>query len=338
MDHTFVFNNVFADGSVGYWQNFVDTAAKHIDANNFVVFNNRFNASNKAATYVGSTANSKYGEFLESENLFPDKSPVKTSYFTNVDFASAQGRLPANKKDLINIEVIPLWLNIGQIGGPNLVDNQLVRFDLRWDDEGKTDFVVYDPNGNSASYPAYDWSSGLTWQINGKIDNVCAGVVGKTISTSTHCPYMAPIASSYLNNVYTVNGKKAEFKISIVNKYADMGSIQGGDLSENQSIDFDIKFEDGTIQKITYVPSSSYWWPAYRWKNGLSTQINNTLNGVCAGQLKVGAKAASSKCEFVQPVGSSYLNDIVTINGQTATFTTRIITTNASGQALKTLQ
>ncbi|NMM02410.1 hypothetical protein HHL24_31370 [Paraburkholderia sp. RP-4-7] len=287
MDHTFVFNNVFADGPVSYWQNFADTDDKYIDANNFVVFNNKFNADDKTLTYIGSTPNSTHGEFLESENIFPDGSPVKTAEFTNVDLATAQGRLPADKKGLINIKVIPLWANIGPIGGPNLTDNQLVRFDLRWDDSGATDFVVYDPNGNSNFYQSYDWASGLTWQINEKVENICAGVVGQSISTSTHCPYMAPIASSYLNNVYTTNGRKATFKISVIDKYKDMGPIQGSDLAANQSVVFEIKFEDGSNQTTTYVPDSSDWWPAYRWKHGLATQINSVLNGVCAGQLKV---------------------------------------------------
>lgn len=325
MDHTFIFNNVFADGPVSYWQNFADTADKYIDANNFVVFGNKFNAKDRTLTYISATANSTHGEFLESENTFPDGSPVKTSYFANVDLTTAQGRLPTDKKDLIKVKTIPLWVNIGPIGGPNLTDNQLVRFDLRWDDSGETDFVVYDPNGSSGSYPSYDWASGLTWKVNEEISHVCAGVSGQTISTSTHCPYMAPIASSYLNNVYTTNGKGANFKISIIDKYKDIGPIQGGDLVENQSVVFNIKFENGSTHTVTYVPGSSDWWPAYRWKHGLAIQINATIDGVCAGQLKMEEKPASSKCAYVQPVGSSYLNDIVMINGQTATFTTQIV-------------
>jgi hypothetical protein len=236
-----------------------------------------------------------------SGNIFPDGSPVKTAEFTNVDLATAQGRLPAEKKGLINIKVIPLWANIGPIGGPNLTDNQLVRFDLRWEDSGATDFVVYDPNGNSNFYQSYDWASALTWQINEKVDNICAGVVGQTISTSTHCPYMAPIASSYLNNVYTTNGKKATFKISVIDKYKDMGPIQGSDLAANQSVVFEIKFEDGSNQTTTYVPDSSDWWPAYRRKHGLATQINSVLNGVCAAQLNVQKRSGNSNVSLCSP-------------------------------------
>ncbi|MFM0737604.1 glycosyl hydrolase family 28-related protein [Paraburkholderia xenovorans] len=327
MDHTFVFNNFIADGIVSYWQNFADTDETYIDANNFLVFSNLFDGADRSATYVNSTPYSTHGEFLASENNFPDGTPVNTYDFTAVDLTTAQARLPADKQYLLKVKPIPLWKNIGNISGPALTYNQLVRLDLTWTDSGEKDFIVYDPAGNTGMFPAWDWPYALTDLINTNVGHVCAGILGQTLATSGHCPYMTSVASSYLNNLYTINGKSAEPKISIIDKYNDIGPIQGGDLAQNQSVIFTIKFEDGTSHSVTYTPSSSDWLPAYRWKNGLSTEINNTIDGVCAGQLNVQDRAATSKCEFVQPVGSSYLNDIVMLNGQSATFTTEFITT-----------
>jgi hypothetical protein len=326
MDHTYIFNNNFSGGAVSYYQNFQDTPDKFIDANNFYVFNNRFDAEDREKVYVGGTAYHTHDTLYESQNTFPDGVPVKTSMFTDVSMSEVEAAFPSEKSDFLKIRVIPLWQNIGSISGPDVVENQLIRFDLTWDD-GSTDFVVYEPSGSS-EYKSYDWSPGLSREINEKVNHVCAGVINKnqTAFTGKRCEYMTTSASSYLNTVYTTNGKNGTFTINVVEKYNDLGSIPGGDLSENQSAVFTITFENGEKKSVTYSPPSSYDFYAYRWKKELADLINSTIDGVCAGQENLQQKSGSDKCQYVQSVGSSYLNDIYTINGQAATFTVVIST------------
>lgn len=138
---------------------------------------------------------------------------------------------------------------------------------------------------------------------------------------------MTPIGSSYLNKIYTTTGQNANYTTRILDKYLQVGYISASDLHTGQSVKFSVIFEDGTKYESIYTPPSDYWMPTYRWASALAKQINSDIPGLCAGQY-TGVKnnpTEGTKCSFTLPVLSSYLNNIYTINGQSAVTTLSVI-------------
>lgn len=325
MDNTFIFNNSVNETAISYWQNVNDTDTVYISAKNFLVFDNLFNAQDKDIIRISSTLRSTHGEFLESNNIYPDFTSVKTAVFKKIDISEAKSRLPAEKSALLSLKPIPLWSKIGQINGPDLAENKLARLDI--DAKGYTNqFVVYEPV-DSYSYPAYRWAPGLTRLFNAKIKGACAGMLTNNVITDNTCKFMGAVGSSYLNNIYTTEGEAATYTINIIDKYRQTGTISGGTLQSGQSVKLSVTFEDGTTNETTYTPSSDYWRAAHRWPESLAQQVNSEIPGLCAGQY-TGVEnnpSEGNKCSFTLPVASSYLNNIYTINGQSAVTTLSII-------------
>ncbi|WP_413527990.1 hypothetical protein [Rahnella inusitata] len=325
MDNTFIFNNFLKEAMVSFWQDTTDTDTVYISAKNFVVFDNVFNTQDKKLVRISSTWRNTHGEFLESNNLYPDFTSVLTANFQHIDINEAKARLPEEKSALLSLKPIPLWTKIGQINGPDLAENKLARLDI--DVKGyKNQFVVYDPQ-DSYSYPAYRWAPGLTKEFNAKIKGACAGILTNNVVTDNTCKFMGAIGSSYLNDIYTTEGESANYTINIIDKYRQTGTISGQALQTGQSVKLSVTFEDGTKNEVIYTPASDYWMAAHRWTKALAIKINSDIPGLCAGQYN-GVKnkpTEGTKCSFSQPVASSYLNNVYTINGQSAVMTLSVI-------------
>ncbi|CNK65182.1 Uncharacterised protein [Yersinia enterocolitica] len=318
MDNTFIFNNNLKDTKISYWQNFTDTDDYYINAKNFVVFDNLFIAENQSGIGISSSWRSTHGEFLEANNHYADQTLVETQVFQSVDIASAKERLPAKKIALLAIKPIPLWKKIGNIGGPDLKDNQLVRLDI--ETEGyPSQFVVYAPD-NKHHYPTYRWAAKLTALFNEKIKGACAGALTNNVTTDNSCKFMTPKGSSYLNNIYETESKPATYNTKIIDKYLEVGYISGSKIQLGQSIKLSVSFEDGTHKELTYTPDSEYRTAGHRWTAELAHKINAGIPGLCAGKYTENTEQGNviSKCGTVIPSGSSYLNKIYTVNGQSA--------------------
>lgn len=325
MDNTFIFNNVINEAIISYWQEFTDTDTQYIDARNFVVLNNIFNSTNQNIDRIGTSWRSTHGEYLEYNNKYTDNTPVKTSNFKHVDQSTAEERFPAEKKPLLKIKALPLWREAGQITGPNLKENQLVRLDIHIG-ERPSQFVVYTPE-NRDYLPAYRWAAGLTKAFNAKISGACAGGLTTKISTDNECKFMASIGSNHLNKIYTTQGESASYTTRIMDKYRETGHISGTKLLPGQSVIFTVMFEDGSHEELVYKAESDYWREAHRWPSALAQEINNTIPGLCAGKYApvTDGPQAGGKCELTSPTASSYLNKIYTVNGQSAVVTFNII-------------
>lgn len=318
MDNTFIFNNELKDSKISYWQNFTDTDEQYINAKNFVVFDNLFIAENQSGIFISSSFRSTHGEFLEANNHYTDQTPVETQVFQSVDITTAKERLPANKTELLVIKPIPLWKKVGNIGGPDLKDNQLVRLDI--EAEGyPSQFVVYAPD-DKYHYPSHRWAAKLTALLNEKIKGACAGVLTNKVTTDNSCKFMDPKGSSYLNDIYTTEGRPATYTTQIIDKYLDVGNISGSKIQLGQSVKLSVTFEDGTHQEVTYTPDSEYRTAGHRWTTELAHKINASIPGLCAGKYAESTEQGTgiSQCGAVIPSGSSYLNKIYTVNGQSA--------------------
>ncbi|WP_429220221.1 hypothetical protein [Aeromonas veronii] len=327
MDNTFIFNNFLNETSVTYWQNFTDSEDFYINAKNFVVFDNVFEGDDKNAARIYSTWRSTHGEFLESNNLYPDSTPVLTQSFVSIDIAEAKSRLPEDKTNLLDLKPIPLWHNIGQITGPELTENNLVRIDIKM--KGSPDqFLVYAPP-SSYYYPSFRWAPRLAQNINSTLKGVCAGELTDNVITDNHCKFMKPIASGYKNILYATTGLPTTYALSIVEKYKKVGAIfASSDLKIGQTVRFHVRFEDGTENEIEYTPNE-YMLPAHRWPMGLAIEINKRIPGLCAG-IYNGEKnntTEEAQCLNVEPAPSGYQNKVYTINGQSAVTTMDIIET-----------
>jgi hypothetical protein len=329
MDNTFVFNNFLNETMVSYWQNFTDSEGIYISAKNFVVFDNLFEGSDKNVVRVSSTTRNTHGEFLESNNSYHDSDPVMTQSFVSVDISEAKSRLPEEKSYLLALKPIPLWKKIGQISGPELTENHLVRIDINM--KGNSDqFVVYDPP-SSYYYPSYRWAPQLAQNLNSTLKGVCAGELTDNVITDNHCKFMKTIGSSYKNILYVTAGLPATYSLSIVDKYKRAGSISApSNLKTGQAVRFSVRFEDGSENKIEYTPSE-YMLPAHRWPMGLATEINKRIPGLCAGTYNGEKKniTEETQCLYVTPIASSYKNDVYTINGQSAVTIMNIIETGS---------
>ncbi|HFR4114899.1 TPA: hypothetical protein ACHVKA_002911 [Yersinia enterocolitica] len=318
MDNTFIFNNTLQDTMIGYWQNFTDTDDYYINAKNFVVFDNLFIAEKQDKPLISSSFRSTHGEFLEANNRYADQTPVKTQAFKSVDIAAATERLPADKAALLAVKPIPLWKKIGDISGKELKDNQLVRLDIEVD--GYTSqFVVYVPD-NKYHFPTHRWAAKLTALFNEKIKGTCAGALASNVTTDNSCKFMAPKGSSYLNNIYTTEGGTATYTTKIIDKYLEVGYISGSKIQLGQTVKLAVTFEDGTHKEVTYTPDDEYRTAGHRWTTELAHKINANIPGLCAGQYGESTDQGNniSKCGSVIPSGSSYLNKIYTVNGQSA--------------------
>lgn len=319
MDNTFIFNNVLQETAIGYWQNFEDTDEKYIDARNFVVFDNVFSAEDQTASRINTSWRSTHGEFLEANNRYTDQTPVLANHlFQSVDITTAKERFPANKSALLAVKPIPLWNKIGNIGGQDLQENQLVRLDIEV--EGyPSQFVVYEPN-SSSDYSTYRWAAKLTTLFNEKIKGACAGILTSKVTTDNSCKFMTPMGSKYLNDIYTTEGGAATYTINIINKYLEVGYISGSKIELGQSVKLAVTFEDGTHKEVTYTPDHEYRTAAHRWTAELAHKINTSIPGLCAGQYteSKGQNNGIAQCKNVIPSNSSYLNKIYTVNGQSA--------------------
>lgn len=325
MDNTFIFNNYLKEAMVSFWQDTTDTDTVYISAKNFVVFDNLFNTQDKTLVRISSTWRNTHGEFLEANNLYPNLSDVLTSYFQHVDISEAKSRLPAEKSELLALKPVPLWNKIGEISGPDLAENKLARIDISAVGYSNQ-FAVYSPE-DSYNYPNYRWAPALTKEFNTKIKGACAGVLTNSITTDNVCRFMKTIGSSYLNYIYTPEGEPATYTINILDKYRKVGYISGSDLQAGQSVKLSVTFEDGTTSESIYTPPSDYWMESYRWPDALAQQINSDIPGLCAGEYTgvINNSTEGTKCSFTQPVSSSYLNNIYTINGQSAEIKINII-------------
>ncbi|HDL6963590.1 TPA: hypothetical protein PXM28_002924 [Yersinia enterocolitica] len=318
MDNTFIFNNILKESLVGYWQNFTDTDEKYINAKNFVVFDNLFIGEDQSAKRIGKTWRSTHGEFLEANNRYADQTPVVAEDFTSVDIATAKERLPADKTALLTVKPIPLWKKVGDISGKELKDNQLVRLDI--EAEGyPSQFVVYAPDRKD-NYHTHRWAAKLTALFNEKIKGACAGVLTSSVTTDNSCKFMAPKGSSYLNNIYTTEGGTATYTTNIIDKYLEVGYISGSKIQLGQTVKLAVTFEDGTHKEVTYTPDDEYRTAGHRWTTELAHKINANIPGLCSGQYGESTDQGNgiSKCGSVIPSGSSYLNKIYTVNGQSA--------------------
>jgi len=325
MNDTFVFNNFIKEGTVNYYQDIVNSDTESISVSNFVVFDNKFQAKDQTILGIFGTWRNPTGEFLEANNTFHDQTQVNTSDFKNIDVETAKGRIPPAKIPLLSVEPIPLWKYVGEITGSDLKENQLARIDITIG-EKTPQFAVYSPDSDYY-YPVYRWTPGLTKIFNEKIADACAGVLTQQVTANNACKFMTPIGSSYLNKIYTTTGQNANYTTRILDKYLQVGYISASDLHTGQSVKFSVIFEDGTKYESIYTPPSDYWMPTYRWASALAKQINSDIPGLCAGQY-TGVKnnpTEGTKCSFTLPVLSSYLNNIYTINGQSAVTTLSVI-------------
>ncbi|AJJ22564.1 hypothetical protein [Yersinia enterocolitica] len=318
MDNTFIFNNMLKDSMIGYWQNFEDRDDYYINAKNFVVFDNLFMAEDQTAKRISSTWRSTHGEFLEANNRYTDQTSVLTGDFQMVDIASAKALLPADKTALLAVKPIPLWKKMGDISGQDLQDNQLVRLDI--EAEGyPSQFVVYSPD-SKYHYPGHRWAAKLTALFNEKIKGACAGVLTSNVTTNNSCKFMAPKGSSYLNNVYTTEGGAATYTTKIIDKYLEVGYISGSKIQLGQTVKLAVTFEDGTHKEVAYTPDDEYRTAGHRWTTELAHKINANIPGLCSGKYTESTEQGNgiAKCGNVVPSGSSYLNKIYTVNGQSA--------------------
>lgn len=318
MDNTFIFNNIIKESVVSYWQNFTDTDDQYINTNNFTVFDNLFIAEDQAIKRISGTWRSTHGEFLEANNLYADQTPVGTQEFKSVDIISAKERLPADKAALLVVKPIPLWKKVGDISGKELKDNQLVRLDIETDGY-PSQFVVYAPDRKD-NYHTHRWAAKLTALFNEKIKGACAGVLTNSVTTDNSCKFMAPKGSSYLNNIYTTEGGAATYTTKIIDKYLEVGYISGSKIQLGQTVKLAVTFEDGTHKEVTYTPDDESRTADHRWTTELAHKINTNIPGLCAGQYGKSTDQGNniSKCGSVIPSGSSYLNKIYTVNGQSA--------------------
>ncbi|OYR21500.1 hypothetical protein [Brucella grignonensis] len=325
MSDTFIFNNIIEETSISYWQNFTDTENIFISVKNFIVFNNFFKSKDKNKVRISSTPRNKFGEFLESQNQYTDFVPVTTRDFEHVNISTAKSRLPKEKKALLTLKPAPLWKQAGQITGPNLTDNQLVRMDIHIEGYSKQ-FVVYVPPSDYY-YPAYRWAPGLAQNLNSTIHGVCAGVLTDKVTTNNRCKFLKTTGSSYQNFLYATEGESVKYTINVLDKYKKINAIYAPSaLSAGQAVKFNVRFEDGTENEVVYTPSD-YMLPAYRWPKGLATEINQRIPGLCAGQYTTEKdnNTEATQCLYAAPVASSYENNIYTINGQSAITTMSII-------------
>lgn len=325
MDNTFVFNNLFNDAIVSYWQNFNDSESTYINAKNFVVFDNIFEGNDRNKIRIASTWRNTHGEFLEANNLYSDFVPVMTQDFVNIDINEAKSRLPEDKRVLLTLQPLPLWKKIGQISGPDLIENNLVRMDINI--KGHSDqFVVYDPPSRDY-YPTYRWSPQLAKKLNAAIKGVCAGELTDNVTKNNHCKFMKTVGSSYKNTLYSTEGQSVKYKIAIINKYKKVGSISAPlNLNPRQAIKFSVRFEDGSENEIKYIPSENMRL-AHRWPMGLATEINKQIPGLCAGKYIREKSSKDTQCLYVTPIASTYKNDVYSINGQSAVTAMSIVET-----------
>ncbi|WP_215782583.1 glycoside hydrolase family 55 protein [Paludibacterium sp. B53371] len=108
MDDSYFFNNQIERGGIGYWQNFTDTADKHIEVKDFLVFDNLFDAMDDHRCRVSTTNRNIGGEFLANfaSNHFADGLAVPECDFTDMPLDQLVARLPESKRVYLTMQPI----------------------------------------------------------------------------------------------------------------------------------------------------------------------------------------------------------------------------------------
>ena len=310
LENTYIFNNYFEGGMVGYWQDFMDTDEQFIYVENFIVSSNIFHGSGDSYYNINSTNKNKSDRFYVSNNMsFKEEMSINDKYIP-LSTDDQRKMLPIDKDNKTYPPPLS-WLDIGSIEGVTLNSGDQVYFDFYIDNVIIfTEVIVV----NDYSKESFRWPKFLADAINGSnYSNVRVGVKNSEGSISS-------VASSFENSVWIANYLSDNASFSVYKKPKDLSYLQilrnkGSSFQEGPVINtnnYEVTVGDKVIMVIKYdgnlvsrlsVDIYDDNLLGYKWGAELAKKVNNlNYQGIISGERQTAG--------VIYPVGSSYRNRV----------------------------